>query len=268
MEIVTMSNTNKTDIWMPVYIGDYLSKTTRLSTEQHGAYLLLLMDYWKNGPPPDDDRVLAQITRMSEDAWSNAKSIVLAFFELSESKWIHSRVEKELQAADKRKQTAISRAQAGAQARWSKNTPSNNAPSNASSIPKAMLDPMLADASSPSPSSKRRSNKNHSVQKPPEVDEKVWQDYIATRKTALTETGLKQLQKEADLAGMTLEAAMSECVLRGWTGFKADWMKGKTARPLSVWEKSELQKQEFSDRLWKRSKDDGRTIDATPLKLG
>jgi uncharacterized protein YdaU (DUF1376 family) len=43
------------DTWMPFYVGDYLSATGRLTTEQHGAYLLILLDYWKNGPPPNDD---------------------------------------------------------------------------------------------------------------------------------------------------------------------------------------------------------------------
>ena len=63
---------NKVDIWMPLYVADYLSATSRLTTEQHGAYLLLLMDYWKNGAPPNNDAVLAQITKLSPNAWSNA----------------------------------------------------------------------------------------------------------------------------------------------------------------------------------------------------
>jgi uncharacterized protein YdaU (DUF1376 family) len=136
------------DIWMPIYIGDYLSATSRLTTEQHGAYFLLLMDYWKCGPPPDDDQVLAQITRMSPDAWRNARSILQAFFQVSDKHWLHERVEREMAAASERQAKAVKRAKAGSEARWAKNQPEN-----ASSIAQALPNPMLVDASSPSPSS-------------------------------------------------------------------------------------------------------------------
>ena len=58
-----MSN-QEVDIWMPVYIGDMLAKTTRMTTEQIGATFLLLMDYWRNGAIPDDNNIIASITRL------------------------------------------------------------------------------------------------------------------------------------------------------------------------------------------------------------
>ena len=220
----------KTDIWMPIYIGDYLSATTRLTTEQHGAYLLLLMDYWKNGPLPDDDQILAQITRMPLDAWSNARSILQAFFQVSDKHWVHARVERELAEATTRKEKAVTRAVAGAEARWKKN--------HATSIAQALLNPMLADASSPSPSpsplpltstSRKPRAKPCGIQKPEGVSDKTWKDYSLTRQKPLTETALDGIQREAQKAGWTLESALQECVVRGWRGFKAEWVMNRAS---------------------------------------
>lgn len=52
--------------WMPFYIADYLADTTRLNTAQHGAYMLLLMELWRNGPIPFIASELALITRVDE----------------------------------------------------------------------------------------------------------------------------------------------------------------------------------------------------------
>lgn len=87
----------KTDIWMPFYIGDYLSDTMRLSTEQHGAYLLLLMECWKVGSLPDDDEQLACITRLSEERWSKHRKIIQNYFQIEGGIWKNKRVEKELE---------------------------------------------------------------------------------------------------------------------------------------------------------------------------
>ena len=147
--------TSKVDIWMPLYIADYLADTSRLTTEQHGAYLLLLIDYWRNGPLPDDDVVLAQITRMSHDAWSNSRSTLQAFFKQESSKWIHGRVEAELSKAKHNSEANSRRAKAAAQARW--NTESNSK-SNAPSMPRAVLEDMLEECPSPSPSEVIKTN--------------------------------------------------------------------------------------------------------------
>ena len=130
----------KVDIWMPLYVADYLSATSRLTTEQHGAYLLLLMDYWKNGPPPDNDGVLAQITRLSPVAWSNARTMLEPMFQVQSGQWLHHRVEQELAKANHNKEVNLRRGKAGAEARYGK----KDAPT--------MLEASLVHSSSPSPS--------------------------------------------------------------------------------------------------------------------
>lgn len=140
----------KPDIWMPLYIGDYLADTMHLTTEQHGAYLLLIMAYWKNGGAvSSSDQSLAATCRLSADAWSMHKHTLASFFdtETDPSLWIHERAEREMEKAGNNQQKRTLRAQAAAAARWGNNAPGNatsNAPSNAQA--------MLALCPSPSPS--------------------------------------------------------------------------------------------------------------------
>jgi uncharacterized protein YdaU (DUF1376 family) len=138
----------KTDIWMPVYIGDYLADTMHLSTEQHGAYLLLLFHLWRRGILQDDDVVLAQITGLPIRAWSICRVVLAEFFEIRDGLWHHGRVERERSRTAAKQQANASRAKLASSSRWNKTEPAVNvaesicvnAPSNASSIRKALLD--------------------------------------------------------------------------------------------------------------------------------
>ena len=58
------------------------------------------------------------------------------------------------------------------------------------------------------------------------VSESVARDFIAQRAaTGVSETMLLGLQREVAAAGLSLNDALSECVLRGWRSFKAEWVK-------------------------------------------
>lgn len=177
---------SKVDVWMPLYIGDYLSSTSRLTTEQHGAYMLLIMDYWKNGPLPDDDAVLAQICRMTSDAWSNASSTLRAFFKQDGSTLRHSRIDAEMEEAKEGKSKRKAKAEAAAAKRWGKDAPSN-ATGNEQALPDECPSP------SPSPSVSNDTNKKKSPAKPPRFDPlelefpdclpmDVWKEWISYRR--------------------------------------------------------------------------------------
>lgn len=79
--------------WMPLYVGDYLGDTGHLSTTQHGAYLLLMMHYWRQGALPDDDKQLAAITKLPLRIWLDTKETIQSFFH---DGWRHKRIDEEL----------------------------------------------------------------------------------------------------------------------------------------------------------------------------
>jgi uncharacterized protein YdaU (DUF1376 family) len=87
--------------YMPLYVGDYLKDTRDLTAEQHGAYLLLLMDMWnRNGALPNNAKVLARITGISPKRWPSVWSAIGSMFVHEGDFLHHKRVDLELQKAD------------------------------------------------------------------------------------------------------------------------------------------------------------------------
>lgn len=106
----------KTDIYMPLFIGDYLKDTMHLTTQEHGAYLLAIMHYWATGPLPDDNHKLAAICRLDRRAFLRVRTAIEPFFTIAGGKWVHGRVEAELKKAANRREKAAE----SANARWNK----------------------------------------------------------------------------------------------------------------------------------------------------
>lgn len=101
----------RTDTWMPLYIGDYLADTGHLSTVEHGAYMLLLMHYWRTGPLPDDDEQIGYIVRMDAPDWLRIAKKIRAFFSPSRGRLHQKRIDVEIARAQR---ISEKRAQSGA----------------------------------------------------------------------------------------------------------------------------------------------------------
>lgn len=138
------------EAWMPLYVGDYLGDTQRLTTEQHGAYILLILDYWRNGPAPDEDSVLQSITKLDRAGWKRHRPALERLFRIVDGHWTHKRIEHEIENAKANQDRRSSKAQKAAQARWGNS--SGDATGNAPSMPGALLDECPPPSPSPSPS--------------------------------------------------------------------------------------------------------------------
>ncbi len=99
--------------FMQLYVSDFIGDTLHLSTEQIGAYMLMLMAMWNaGGKLPSDEAKLARVARMSVKKWRAVADDLMAFFEVSEGFISHNRLTKELQKSESKSQ---SRASAGAE---------------------------------------------------------------------------------------------------------------------------------------------------------
>lgn len=103
--------------WMPLYIADYLKKTTHLGALESGAYLHLIMDYWQNDGLPSDDRQLARIAKLTDREWKASKATLQAFFH---DGWKHERIDEEIKDAIQLAESNAGKARDAANKRWSK----------------------------------------------------------------------------------------------------------------------------------------------------
>ncbi|HEF4738887.1 hypothetical protein KTD19_07890 [Burkholderia multivorans] len=106
---------------------------------------------------------------------------------------------------------------------------------------KASPKPPLGDGSSSSSSS---SSSKKQTQRAPRFDaqahlesfgvpSELAKDWLAVRRTkrlAPTATAFDAAKAEADKAGISMADALRTCVVRGWGGFKADWLENSSPR--------------------------------------
>jgi uncharacterized protein YdaU (DUF1376 family) len=106
---------------MPLWIGDYLSGTMLLTTEQHGAYLLMIMAAWKEGGRlPNVAEQLQAIARLPPARWKVHEPMLRPFFQVTPEFWTHERVVEELAKAKKNSEARTKSGANGAAKRWQK----------------------------------------------------------------------------------------------------------------------------------------------------
>lgn len=151
--------------YMPLYVADYLADAAHLTALEHGAYLLLIMNYWQRGGAlPDDDVRLARIARMGPREWSRIRGTISEFFDIAGGAWSHSRIDSELARVEAKSLKCKGAAQASVQRRFGKRS-ADVEPTDTDT------DTSVAKATSPRPWAR-----------PVGVSEQVWSDLLSNRK--------------------------------------------------------------------------------------
>jgi uncharacterized protein YdaU (DUF1376 family) len=227
--------------YYPFHIGDYASATRHLSWDEDAAYRRLLDIYYTTERPlPAEMRAIFRLALASTDEHREAiETVVNEFFELTDEGWVNSRADVEIAAMRNKQQKQRDKANK----RWHKPDVEHGI---ASALPQhvdcdAVASKNDADAMPPTPTptptptpkeeiekTTQRATRSQAVACPVGVDPQVWADWLQLRKAKkapVTQSALDRIEREAVHAGMSLQDALAHSCMRGWAGFKAEWMQ-------------------------------------------
>ena len=106
--------------YMQFFVSDYLADTGHLTGIEHGAYLLLLMNYWQTGKPlPLNNERLAKLSRVTRKQFEKIKPVIAEFFIEKNNQWYHKRIEADLSLVEQKSNKARASAMKGAELRIS-----------------------------------------------------------------------------------------------------------------------------------------------------
>ena len=193
-------------------IGDYQSHTAHLEPLEDLAYRRMLdWCYLHEKPLPFEANEIARIIRLRDHA-SIVRDVLNEFFNRYGEGWVCDRVLEEIEHYKAKIEQASKAGKASAERR-----------SNARSTD-------VQPTNNQEPITNKHKPIKNTVASPIGVTDSVWQDWLSLRKAkraAVTQTALNGIAREASKAGVSLQVALETCCARGWTGFKADWLKDK-----------------------------------------
>lgn len=161
--------------FMQLYVSDFIGDTLALTTEQLGAYMLLLMAMWNaGGSLTNDDAKLARICRLSVKKWRGLADDVLAYFEESDGQLTHNRLTKELHKSERKSQSRASAGAKGGSAKALKNK--EEVLANATVLQQHLPDTIIREDTIVS-SKNARARDPASVQKNDQEFDRFWDAY-------------------------------------------------------------------------------------------
>jgi uncharacterized protein YdaU (DUF1376 family) len=200
-------------------IGDYASHTRYLTPMQDLAYRRLLDLYYLHEKPIPEENPCSYIGL--NDCSTDVQRVLNDYFVLTPKGWVNKRANEQIDEYRNKQKSASLAGKKSAEVRKA----------NKEAIPEQPLNDRSTDVQlniNHKPLTIKQEPIKDNYGSPEGVSPEVWQDFVKQRKAkkaAITETAIKGIQREANKAGITLNAALQEICARGWTGFKAEWMQ-------------------------------------------
>ena len=225
---------------MQLYVADYLADTMHLTTEEHGAYLLLIFNYWQTGKPIPVSR-LARIARLTNDRWTDVERTLSEFFIERDGEWMHERIERDLEALHATQAQRIAAGKASAEARKNAGKggakASRNARSTTVEIPlnenstnkeEKRREENIQDqkhvAPAPAPVKSKPCKFDPLTAKPTNVSDQAWADWCQHRREIHKPLTAKSCEQQAKaLEGhATPDQVLVNSISNVWTGIFPD----------------------------------------------
>jgi uncharacterized protein YdaU (DUF1376 family) len=222
LPIVSLSmedSEGKTMHYYSFHVSDYIHDTAHLSNDEDLAYRRILdLYYTQEHPIPNKTQEVSRRIRMASQA-DVVSAVLEEFFTFDKENdcWFHKRCDETIAAYQAKAER-------------------NRIVGKLGGRPKA--NPKETQMVSKSNPNHKPITNNHKpikntatvVATPVGVSQEVWDSFVAHRKSKkaqVTKMVIDGIQKEADKAGVTLEDALREIVVRNWQSFKAEWFQPK-----------------------------------------
>lgn len=213
-------------------IGDYIKHTMHLTIEEDITYRRLLDLYYDTEAPiPTDIHWVSRRLRMGYEV---VESVLNEFFILTEEGYRNHRADAEIADYHAYIDKQRSNGKLGGRPKKSNGKPTAN-PSQTQAEPKKSLN------NNQQPTTNKQQTLDKDLATPVGVSPEVWNDFLKTRKAKkapVTKAAMEGIEREARKAGWSLNEALTECCARGWTGFKAEWVKPDHEKKLTPAEQS------------------------------
>jgi uncharacterized protein YdaU (DUF1376 family) len=200
-------------------IADYRKDTGHLSTIEHGIFRQLIDWYYLDEQPiPLETQVVLRRLRLGSDDLIFLENVLSDFFQKTAKGYIHKRIELEIREYHGKAETNKVNGKRGGRPKKTQSVISG-LPDQSQNNPNQ--EPITINH-------KPKRESATVVACPPDVGLQEWEDWLSLRKAKkapVTETVLKSARKEAEKAGITLNAFLTIWCARGSQGLEASWLK-------------------------------------------